>query len=496
MICVTPTILFSSQGNSRIIISFLDAAGRYQSFSFDQEFVVGRDNDCKVRLASPLVSRHHFRVYPGIGGWWLEDLKSKHGVLIDGRLIRKMLIDRDLVVHLGLGGPFVRLRSEIQKDYNNLKVAGRAEGQTVILASPELLEKPTGALGSVFISKLAVNIYKPAYIAFFIIVLALSIFQVKGHRFFGLRDKQEEFSHEFYEYKTMELAFAKGDYEAERITDGNERQKFPGQSNGLHLKRRLNQLLAKTGEKSQGLHHIDQLILRVALIFGENPIEMPIEFLQATKAHILKWQQSENLVPAIKKIEDNGRLTTIYGIFDDAYLPLQFLYLGLIPSMFGTIPCPEGEPELLCFWGNKTEYYDQIDFNDSSKSDPQNSRTEADYLFSKYTAWVAKILREYYKEDAQGSGLLALAMYLDGGELMAAVKSLPASTHERNYWRLVGDRKITPDLQNKIVKLFSAAVIGEHPRWFGFEFDNPLNGVIRGDRHSRPDLHEMLAWRY
>ncbi|HQF42933.1 MAG TPA: hypothetical protein PK073_08455, partial [Ignavibacteriaceae bacterium] len=56
------------------------------------------------------------------------------------------------------------------------------------------------------------------------------------------------------------------------------------------------------------------------------------------------------------------------------------------------------------------------------------------------------------------------------------VNELPEDPKQRNFWNLlVKYRERIPDeTYNYVFYIFSAAVIGENPRLFGFDFDNPL----------------------
>jgi pSer/pThr/pTyr-binding forkhead associated (FHA) protein len=56
-----------------------------QVFSFQhQETVIGRGNDADLILPNVSVSRHHARVVAVDGGWRVEDLKSRNGILVNG----------------------------------------------------------------------------------------------------------------------------------------------------------------------------------------------------------------------------------------------------------------------------------------------------------------------------------------------------------------------------------------------------------------------------
>jgi hypothetical protein len=53
---------------------------------------------------------------------------------------------------------------------------------------------------------------------------------------------------------------------------------------------------------------------------------------------------------------------------------------------------------------------------------------------------------------------------------------MPANPKERNFWRLLARHRdqIPQETYDYVFYIVSAAVIGENPRTFGFNFDNPL----------------------
>ena len=55
-------------------------------------------------------------------------------------------------------------------------------------------------------------------------------------------------------------------------------------------------------------------------------------------------------------------------------------------------------------------------------------------------------------------------------------RSLPANPRDRNFWRLLAEYrdKIPKETYDYVFYIVSAAAIGENPRLFGFDFDNPL----------------------
>ncbi len=62
-------------------------------------FVVGRAEDCHLRLASPLVSRHHCELTVENDGAWIRDLSSRNGTFVNGERVdrERSLRDGDLI---------------------------------------------------------------------------------------------------------------------------------------------------------------------------------------------------------------------------------------------------------------------------------------------------------------------------------------------------------------------------------------------------------------
>jgi membrane-bound lytic murein transglycosylase D len=97
--------------------------------------------------------------------------------------------------------------------------------------------------------------------------------------------------------------------------------------------------------------------------------------------------------------------------------------------------------------------------------------------WQKATKAAARYIKDIYATDAQASGLLVMASYNWGeGRVIRLLRSMPENPQDRNFWQVLGKhRRIVPDeTYNYVFYIVAAAVIGENPRQFGFDFDNPL----------------------
>lgn len=74
--------------------------------------MIGRDPACGLWLDDPKVSRQHARVRLESGAWLIEDLGSRNGTLVDGRLVEQIALPHRADVRLYPLGPLLRLEQE------------------------------------------------------------------------------------------------------------------------------------------------------------------------------------------------------------------------------------------------------------------------------------------------------------------------------------------------------------------------------------------------
>jgi hypothetical protein len=105
--------------------------------------------------------------------------------------------------------------------------------------------------------------------------------------------------------------------------------------------------------------------------------------------------------------------------------------------------------------------------------DPRDDR----HHFEKSTQAAARYIKDIYDTDAQASGLLVMASYNWGeNRVIRLLQRMPQNPRERNFWRLLAlyRNQIPKETYDYVFFIISAAVIGENPKLFGFDFENPL----------------------
>ncbi len=115
---------------------------------------------------------------------------------------------------------------------------------------------------------------------------------------------------------------------------------------------------------------------------------------------------------------------------------------------------------------------------DERTPDPRDER----HHFGRSTLAAVRYINDIYTTEAQASGLLVMASYNWGERrVIKLINTMPENPKERNFWQMLTKYKdrLPKETYDYVFYIFSAAVIGENPRLFGFEFDNPL-GQAKG----------------
>lgn len=75
--------------------------GRTKEYQLGDDTVLGRKSSCTVRVPSPKCSRENSRIIKGSGGFFVEDLGSSNGTLVNGKKIGRQLLKSGDIIAIG-----------------------------------------------------------------------------------------------------------------------------------------------------------------------------------------------------------------------------------------------------------------------------------------------------------------------------------------------------------------------------------------------------------
>lgn len=82
-----PAVSVAGNGKGKAAIEVVASRGEPKlgvSFPIDGEIRIGRAAECQVAIPDVYVSNHHARLYALNGRYWVEDLQSTNGTLVNG----------------------------------------------------------------------------------------------------------------------------------------------------------------------------------------------------------------------------------------------------------------------------------------------------------------------------------------------------------------------------------------------------------------------------
>ena len=254
----------------------------------------------------------------------------------------------------------------------------------------------------------------------------------------------------------------------------------------------------------------EQVIYRLARVFNEAEVSIPASFVRSVSNEIrTSWLSpagQRRFRDAMERAEHEGYLKHIVDTLESYGLPPQLLYVALQESNLN--PRAVGPKTR---WGRAKGMWQIIPSTarrfgldpgptpDSGHVDQLDERHD----FRKSTQAAVEYLHELYATLAQASGLLAIASYnwgehriigrldgLDGEDVdeWALFEDLPEDPASRTYWRFLTEYKsrMPDETKDYVLKIFSAAVVGENPRLFGLDMDNPIAPYTRDARAPKP----------
>lgn len=498
------------------------------SLRFSVPFRIGRSADCEVCIQNAFVSRVHAEVVPENGGWRVCDLNSSNGLYQKGDRVDNILVISTDTLRLGEKGPEVSFRVVEEASQPGEESPGsevvipsrdeNPEDEIVARYAERYFREPNieEAIGehTMYVRRAFAKVQnqqkevqtkqKRLFLGIITALLlggiAVSIWTL---RLYVERKHQSELARNlFYAMKSMDVEIAA----AERLALASSDRKGQEEVDNYEAKRK--EMLADYDRFLATLHIYDprateqhRLILRVSRIFGECELDMPPDFEQEIMKYIGYWKSSGRFARDVRLAHEKGYTEKIPQALLQHGLPVQFFYLAMQESDFD--PYASGPMTRKGIAKGMWQFIPETGIKyglhlgplvDLGRPDPADEREQVDKATDAATRYIAML----YGTDAQASGLLVMACYNWGeDQVLPLVRSMPASPRERNFWKLLADHRnqIPQQTYDYVFYITSAAVIGENPRLFGFDFDNPLESSTLPGRSQFSQLPHGCARR-
>lgn len=475
-----------------------------QAFQFTLPFRIGRTDECEVCINNDYVSRVHAEVVFENGQWQIRDLNSSNGIFVEGQRVDTAAIQQALTIRLGIEGPELSFQvqpteaqpakihpTEVQQS-EPLSADKRPVGPETMVAryvdhyfgksaTNQAAGEHTMYVRRAFAQVQQVQKRKYGQLIAVLAVLALGAAAYAFYLHEQVQRQRALAQDLFYSMKSLDVDIANLE---KTVMESNSRQgkeviqNYEGRRR--EMEKNYDHFLDTLHIYNPKMTEQHRLVLRIARVFGECELDMPPEFEKEINKYIKYWQSSGRLAAAIRTAQEKGYTTTISRELLSQGLPPQFFYLALQESNFD--PYISGPMTRMGYAKGMWQFVPETatkyglrlgPLADLRRPDPGDDRDN----YEKATKAAAHYLKDLYSTDAQASGLLVMACYNWGeNQVLPLVRSLPQNPKDRNFWRLLSNHrdKIPKETYDYVFYIASAAVIGENPRLFGFNFDNPL----------------------
>jgi pSer/pThr/pTyr-binding forkhead associated (FHA) protein len=457
-----------------------------QTLRFTNSFHIGRERGCGVELADTHVSRRHAEVSLVNGEWLVRDLQSSNGLFVDGRRVDAARIGDGVTITVGDGGPTLQIEPE------NVAQAAPGRLETTEENLDDYAQRYFGSKDddesvggrTLMIRKAFHKVQQQqrrrqrlAIGAVVLIALCAGGYAVYAHRLISRQTDQAQVI--FYSMKAQDVVNAELEQKlAESGNTSGQQQIAAYMAERRRMQSNYESYVA--GLYDRKLNEKEKLILRVTRLFGECDVAAPPDYVGEVMRYIAKWQQTGRFERAVKRAQGAGYPPRIAEAFIAQNLPPQYFYLAMQESDFD--PYRSGPATRWGYAKGMWQFIPETGLRFGLKSGPLVSQPVVDLAderlnWEKATPAAAKYIKDIYSTDAQASGLLVMASY-NWGEfrVIDLLRKMPADPRQRNFWKLLAQYKERLPLQTYeyVFYIVSAAVIGENPRLFGFQFDNPL----------------------
>lgn len=471
-----------------ISIKIVKGKTQEKETQFRRTFFVGRGTSCEFRIENDLISRRHVKVYFEDGSWWICDNNSTNGIYLEGQQIHEVKVENDLEISLGINGPKIILSVVLQD--KKKKVRGRytfgSVSQYIDHYFGESEKKKMGhhtrMIHNAYLKLQKEQKQKYYYIITGIVLICFLIGYYAYSQYKEVQRQKLVAQNIFYSMKNLELKLTTLEENLGQDADSETKGKIESiRSQQRELLRNYDQALSDLHIYDEDdMSEEDRLILRISRIFGECEIAAPKNFTKEVKRYIKKWKTTDRLKLAMQRALEGNYPKITTDIMLEYNLPPQFFYLALQESDFRNdrvgprtrFGVAKGIwqfiPSTARHYGLRTGPLVEL-----RRYDPRDERFD----FEKATRAAAEYIHDLYKTEAQASGLLVFASYNWGQtNVRRLIRNMPNDPSERNFWQLLKKHreKIPQETYDYVFYIISAAVIGENPSLFGFDFKNPF----------------------
>jgi hypothetical protein len=503
-------------------VRVLTGSGTPHDATFSATFTVGTAAGCEVRVDGPAVAPRHVQlVFDGVL-WWARDLGSPAGTFLNGTRVQFVPLSENAVLELGQGGPSLAVGTaadragsaeapeappDVAPDARSKGAsrkgtsakgaersapppkaasapapASRFSSETQIVRALRSGGAPAGRetmmLRRAFerVHKKSARRYQIAVGASLVaLVVAGAVVLYQWRKLHTLRATAERL---YYAVRTLELQTAKLEEvvllgaDPKQVAELNERR-----SRLRSMEREYDTFVRELGVYDK-LAKDERVILRVARTFGECEVNVPKGFVAEVRRYIERWRSSDRLARILESAPPRPNADRIAQVFTQANLPRQFIYLAAQESGFDqrAIGPPTRYGYAKGMWQfiapTARRYGLRVGpLHDRGLYDAQDERFD----WEKATVAAARYLKDLHDTDAQASGLLAMACYNWGEDnVRGIIQAMPENPQERNFWRLLANRKVPRETYDYVLSIFSVAVICEDPALFGLDLKCPL----------------------
>ena len=351
--------------------------------------------------------------------------------------------------------------------------------------------------------------YKKLISVLSVLILGISGFLI--HQYLALQDAKQLAINMFYDIKAIEVNMSQAEL---RLDDGvkamdlalqsikgeqmklaQDRLKLEIQNQAEEKQRlqeereKLKQMKAKYQEYLKTIvtlkinfptnaEYEKGLMIKVASGFGESELELPDDFTNEVQKYIKLWQSSGRLANALKRMEDNHYDKVVFEALNKQDLPIYLFYLPLQESNFD--PLAIGPETRFGFAKGAWQLLSSTASEFGLTIGPLAASKEYDFQDARFDFFQAtqagtRFLKHIYSKQAQASGLLVVASYNYGhNKVTELIAGMPNNPRDRNFWKFIKQYEIPKETYDYVLYIFSAAVIGEDPKHFGFDFNPPV----------------------